>query len=358
MSEVIRKRVVFLDYMRVFAFVSVLVGHKFFEMLASLATSPETHVTIRLIAQALMPLCYGGAAGVVVFFLTSGYIITHVLQTEGATDFLIKRIFRIYPLYIFAVVMELVFDSVFSDLPMPPLSVIVPRILLVGDFFNTPYGLAGVEWTLRIEVMFYAFMYLAKLTGLFKHQTLLPYIYAVAALILFMAPKFPNGIGWSDGYFNLYASFLFCGSCIYLAEKGLASAAESVTCIIFILALFLFLVPVFQPAWKDSNYAIFSMLIFAAAFAFRNSLGDSKLLIMLSELTYSVYLFHNWLWGYIYDVFFKNNWYLFDFRLQTLIVLLIFCYAANKTVEQLGIKAGRLVLGAIRRRRQLVPELT
>lgn len=357
MSDAIGKRIVFLDYMRVFAFVSVLVGHKFFTELTALASSPDEHITIRLIAQVLMPLCYGGAAGVIVFFLTSGYIITHVLQKEGATDFLIKRIFRIYPLYIFAVIMEMIFDSAFNGVPALPLSVIIPRILLIGDFFNTPYALAGVEWTLRIEVMFYAFMYLAKAFGLFRKQSILPYVYAVTALVIFAAPKFPNGLGWSDGYFNLYAPFLLCGSCIYLSHKKISSMASSVSSIGFMLALFLFLIPEYQPAWGESNYAVFAIGIFFIALILRDSLQDSKALILLSELTYSVYLFHNWLWNYIYDTFFKNNWYLFDLRLQTLIVLLVFCYVTNKTIEQFGIKAGRLVLGAIRRRNQLAPRL-
>lgn len=138
-------RVVFLDYMRVFAFVSVLVGHKFFDILTLVANSPQQHISIRFLAEAMIPLCQGGAAGVVVFFLTSGYIITHVLQSEAPAAFLIKRIFRIYPLYLFAVAMELAFRAA-SGLPIPEPIIIVQRMLLIGDFFNTPYGLKGVEW--------------------------------------------------------------------------------------------------------------------------------------------------------------------------------------------------------------------
>ena len=41
-----------------------------------------------------MPLTVAGGAGVVVFFLVSGYIIAHVLQTEAARQFLLKRFFR------------------------------------------------------------------------------------------------------------------------------------------------------------------------------------------------------------------------------------------------------------------------
>jgi peptidoglycan/LPS O-acetylase OafA/YrhL len=355
MNEIPKGRIVFLDYMRVFAFISVLVGHKYFGKLASTAASTDTHITIRLIAEALMPLCYGGAAGVIVFFLTSGYIITHVLQTECARDFLIKRIFRIYPLYIFAVIMELIFDFAFREIPLPPLSVIIPRILLIGDFFSTPYGLNGVEWTLRIEIMFYLFMCILKGAGAFNRQSLLPYIYGVASLALYYSHKMPTGLG-TDGYFNIYAPFLFIGSCIYLFESKKAHRPKILICLTLIAALFLSLIPKIQPEWKDSNYAAFAILIFISAFLLKKHLADSKQLIMLSELTYSVYLFHNWLWDYIYNFFKDHNIHLLGTKAQTLIVLLVFCYAMNKTVEKLGIQAGRSVLKFMKQRGKATDE--
>ena len=100
-------RIVFLDYMRIFAFASVLIGHKFYKSLMAALSDPNIHTTLfKTLGEWLAPLCLGGAAGAVVFFLTSGYIITHVLRSEKPGEFLIKRFFRIYPLYVTAIIIE------------------------------------------------------------------------------------------------------------------------------------------------------------------------------------------------------------------------------------------------------------
>ncbi len=44
-----------------------------------------------------------GWIGVALFFIVSGFIITHVAMRESRTEFLVKRIFRIYPPLILAI---------------------------------------------------------------------------------------------------------------------------------------------------------------------------------------------------------------------------------------------------------------
>ena len=105
--------------MRIFAFISVLVGHKIYDKLEFASQNQSLHITIRYLAEALLPLCLGGAAGVIVFFLTSGYIITHVLQKEETAEFIVKRIFRIYPLYIFAVITEALLARIIDGVELP-----------------------------------------------------------------------------------------------------------------------------------------------------------------------------------------------------------------------------------------------
>lgn len=82
--------------MRVFAFMSVLIGHKFSAQLQAFIADVSQHSILLRVAEFIYAICDGGAVGVVVFFLSSGYIITHVLQVESSTEFLIKRFFRIY----------------------------------------------------------------------------------------------------------------------------------------------------------------------------------------------------------------------------------------------------------------------
>jgi peptidoglycan/LPS O-acetylase OafA/YrhL len=350
MSPKIAGRIVFLDYMRVFAFMSVLVGHKLSAPLQAFIADGSQHATFRLIAKLVYPFSVGGAAGVVVFFLTSGYIISHVLQMESPMEFLIKRFFRIYPLYMVAVLLEWLMWNHLNHIPFPPLSVLIPQMLLIGDFFQTPHTLAGVEWTLRIEVMFYAFMALLKMAGFFKNQKWLPLVLLGSACALYLLPQIPGKDVWIHGYFTLYAQFLLMGSLIYLLDSG---NANKFVCTVFIglmFATFLIMLSKLHPVWSQSPFAILAMGVFLSGWAIGGKLPDGKLLRSASDLTYSVYLFHNWLWLYLSLLVESHGLKSVSVSLQVFILLLISCYVVHKAVELQGIKLGRNVLAFYRGR--------
>jgi len=346
MADVMHGRIVFLDYMRIFAFMSVLVGHKFLGHLNTLVADSTQHIAIRYLAEAAIPLT--SACGVIVFFLTSGYIISHVIQFEKPTEFLIKRFFRIYPLYAAAIVLEAVMERTINGLPFPPLSVFVPRLLLIGDFFSTPYALLNVEWTLRIEVMFYVFMAAFKACGMFKKAEWLPGAFLLTAIALFISGPFPAFIPWSTGYFTIYAPFLLIGSCIYLAQHAKAKPATCVLSSGLMLLLSLIAVAKYQPIWKESNYAAFALIIFLGAIALHRHLQDGPMVRLLSNMTYAVYLFHNWLWQFLVDATLHVGVKWIPGSIQVVIALFAFCYLAHVTVERYGLAAGRYAVAKYR----------
>ena len=88
-------------------------------------------------------MLFRSGVGVVVFFLISGYIITFILQREALPEYAIKRVFRIYPLYVFAVVIQYALLS--RSGMQPSLNILLLQTSLLGDFFQTPYTLGGVE---------------------------------------------------------------------------------------------------------------------------------------------------------------------------------------------------------------------
>lgn len=350
-------RIVFLDYMRIFAFASVLIGHKFYKSLMAALSDPNIHTTFKTLGEWLAPLCLGGAAGVVVFFLTSGYIITHVLRSEKPGEFLIKRFFRIYPLYVTAIIIETAVNYYIGGAPVPPASTLIPRFLLLGDYFGVPPALSGVEWTLRIEVAFYVFMAIASKAGLIQHPRYLPLLYLVASAALCIAPNFPSAPGLAYGYFTLYAPFLFVGSLIYLFQMKMVDTRIAVAAGALFITTFLIEIPQLQPTWKNSNYAAMAVLLFLSGFAARSRLPDGKLIRLLSNLTYSVYLFHNWTWDLITSYVEKAGISILPLRLQVLMVLFVLCYLLHITIETYGLAAGRRALSFYRSREKKQPSM-
>ncbi|KJZ56984.1 hypothetical protein VD17_30620 [Pseudomonas fluorescens] len=348
MANRITDRVVFLDVMRIFAFVSVLIAHKLYDSLTFASSNEALHITVRYFAQAVLPLCYGGGAGVVVFFLTSGYIITHVLQTESTPEFLLKRFFRIYPLFIVAVLMEGLFDHFLRGAVFPPLSVWVPRLLLIGDFFGTPLALGGVEWTLRLEIAFYIVMAIIKGLGLLKCQKYLPVVFIIIAAGIILLPPFPSAANLPLAYQTIYSSFLFMGACVYLWETGSARKNLCIATFFILFGCFLYMLAKYQPNWKEFNYGFYAVAIFLVGWSLRFRIEDGPLIRLVSNITFSVYLFHNWLWSYISSLVDYFEFSFIPAKVQILIVLFFVCFGLHKSVEQYGLRAGKIFLNRYR----------
>lgn len=343
------RRIIFLDYMRVIAFSLVILGHKFNSDLYSLANDANNHVTLRFLYGALADASFGGAMGVVVFFLVSGYIITHVLQSESPLEFYIKRAFRIYPLYIFAVIAESL-TNYNSGFGIPPISILIPRLLLVGDFFDTPLSLANVEWTLRVEVLFYLFMGVVKFAGLTNKGNVLSVILVFVVMLLSISQPFPMANDFHNAYFTLYVPFLFIGVIIYLLEKQHASTSVALTSIIIIFYLHLHLIERYAPSWGKYNYAFIGLAIFLISWKFRTDFSESSICKLLSDLTYSVYLFHNWIWVHLSSVVENFGITRINTNIQILVLLFGVCYITTKTIEKGGILAGKKVLKYINKK--------
>ena len=332
-------RIIFLDYLRIFAFMSVLIGHIYDDVLTRAASDQGLHITLRALAESLMFFSYGGGAGVVVFFLVSGYIITHVLEKESPREFAIKRVFRIYPLYMTATLLWIAIDR-----ETPTWSTIIPQLLLLGDFFKTPYALNEVEWTLRIEVIFYLFMGLTKLFGLLdsgRRSWAFSLLIALTSFLLFILPPLPGPGIVKQGYITLYAPFLFLGSLIYLREKGRVGALSLTAMTTQVFLQYFEGIRNFQPNWLDTHFAFVGFLVFVAGWCLRDRLCPSPFVRWLSDLTFSVYLFHFWLIQWIREAPGIQSLSPSIREGVTLIIFFGCCIFFHQTIERKGIRIGQ-----------------
>lgn len=341
------RRIAFLDYLRIFAFISVLIGHKFYDYITAFANNPAVHATPRVIANMLLPLVYGGGAGVVLFFLVSGYIITHVLQTERTGEFLIKRVFRIYPLYMVAVLSEYLLLSAAGK--ATPLSILLPQLLLIGDFIGTPYVLNGVEWTLRLEVVFYIFMAILRYLNLLtNHQKIVPYLLIATTLLCGLVAPIPIADIWSKGYFTIYAPFLLLGSMFYLFEKKQVGFAMLLFFTGLVFYQYYSLIAIYQKFWLNTHFAFLTFLLFVLTWGFREHIKASPLVLLLSDMTFAVYLFHNWFFDYAKLELSKINIPTIHLDIQSLMALFLVCFLMMRYIEKPGIRCGHRVLTKIR----------
>src|SRR5690606_36010517 len=133
----------------------------------------------------------------------------------------IKRVFRVYPLYVVAILSEIVLAKFLHEIPPPDLSILVPRLLLIGDLFSIPYALGGVEWTLRVEILFYLLVATVKLVFQKCRSAALLIAYLFFTFSVHWVGPIPASTPLFVGYVTLYMPFLFLGSCIYFYERNI-----------------------------------------------------------------------------------------------------------------------------------------
>ena len=185
-----------------------------------------------------------GHLGVVIFFLISGYIITHASTRETPFTFAFKRVFRIFPALFVALTVTLVSvraSGHFGLAPPPGASdgspgAFVRNLFLIDGVTHTPSILA-VTWTLTIEVLFY--ISIVVLMPLSKKKSVaatwwLILGYATAGSLVI---SFPLAAHMSTTV--IYLAFLIAGRALYDWHRGFTSTYSTGAALATVALLFL-----------------------------------------------------------------------------------------------------------------------
>ena len=214
---------------------------------------------------------------------------------------------------------------------------------MIGDIYGTPHTVGGVEWTLRIEVVLYLFMAALKIGGFFDaRKNMLVYVLIAATLLINQLPPFPDGVGqWTRGYFALFGPFCLLGVGFFLHEKGEIGIWLLVALGAVVLANYFDLIAHDNPRFLLVRSGEIGVLLFTVAWKFRASFRFNAMVLLTADLTYAVYLFHNWLFDYLKDIYVKLSLSGSSSSLLACVSLLILCYLLNKKIEVPAIRFGR-----------------
>jgi peptidoglycan/LPS O-acetylase OafA/YrhL len=325
------QRILFLDWLRIFAFSSVLSSHFFYLDLSDQLTNPYVSDIVKIALKMILPFMSGGT-GVTVFFLVSGYIITHILREQRPLEFVIKRIFRIYPLYIACVLITYAIAGT-----RPDFAILIPQLLLMGDLFHTPYALTGVEWTLRVEMMFYLIMLTFKLgRGFDKRKHILPWLLVCAVTLANYLSPFPSWTAINNASYSIAFQFLFLGAVIYLFEVKWVNWPFFIGFICLVFYDSYNLTDQYQPHLKNDPYMALAFMIFMLIWLLRNRLKENKSMLFFSNLTFAVYLTHTTIhdiWELVGQKYFHITSKLV-FNLSLIALLFLICYLMYRWIEK------------------------
>lgn len=107
-----------------------------------------------------------GHYGVNLFFIISGFVIFMTLErTRRGMDFVVSRFSRLFPAYWAAVALTFAVTSTFG-LPGKEVTMLqaLGNVFMIHNIFQVPH-VDGVYWTLEVELLFYAGMFLLFMRG-------------------------------------------------------------------------------------------------------------------------------------------------------------------------------------------------
>lgn len=257
----------------------------------------------RAVADPLRLYQDGGHLAVVVFFLVSGYVITHASLRETRTEFFVKRVARILPMLVLALVAAAL--SLWAARELLGLDSLPGHFGAdVGDYLETlallswvpghAYALAPV-WTLSVEVGFYVLAGLCM--GVDRRSVgrgtwTLVAAWLAVSLVLLALPS-----AGSIRHVGIYIAFLLVGRVIYLVHTARVPLGHGLTVVAAVLLAFtvlhlraepgVLLTPGYEPL---VSYAL-ALLIFLALLQAAPTRTPAPLRLV-GDVSYSLYLLH------------------------------------------------------------------
>ncbi len=227
-----------------------------------------------------------GWLGVELFFVVSGFVIFMTLERcTSWRDFAIRRFARLYPPYIFAMMLTFLFTTAFGPVQFHS----TLRELIAGLTMASPYlgydWVDGVYWSLLVELKFYFWISLLYFV--------LPGRFMIASLgfgLLTVALPFLPHIPGQSFLLGDFAPFFFAGMAYYLRFKRCALDLWSGG-LLFIAAIS------YIELWQHREVAVHAIVIAIAA-AFELFLAGKLSWLQFTRLqsigliSYSLYLIH------------------------------------------------------------------
>lgn len=340
-----------LDWLRAIAIILVFYCHNYAALLQ--ARGLEKGLVSFVRNYFLIPLGIVqdfGFLAVSLFFILSGFLITHKGTKESLKSFAIKRIFRIYPAWIVAVCLVQIinlfinYNLILSPDRVLSFAELLKCFTLWGYLEVEPIWIIGVGWTLIIEVIFY---FLFAITKVVSNNNILKLILFNIGFVLFCV-LIDYLFGETFIGFNHWIPYIPClifGQLIYALytenNKKIYIVLTVVNYGVLILATQVIPESEFNV---NSNSYVISLLYAALIFILllKAKLKCPPMIRYLALISYSIYIYHGNV-GQIVTLLFPDSLFIVSFFIS-IVTTMIFSIVSYQLIEKKGQQIARIII--------------
>lgn len=296
-NNISKKRIYTIDLLRFIASISVVLYHLFFRGWAADNMSDVSFENIGYVFRY-------GYLGVDLFFILSGFVISHSIDNKSISGFVISRISRLYPIYWLSVTITCFVSIAIGDSRFSvDLYQYLMNLTMFHNYANVE-SIDGVYWTLFVEMKFYILIGIFLILNKIKETTLDSgvIIWTLFSLLYYFFDDYILFRVLNVFLFFDYAP-LFIAGIVYSQIYRKGSCFKYYT-ILFVSLLLSINHSVYKGDVLDNhfNFPFSSIIISFIIFSFylimfmvstnRLNLFNSARYIQLGMLTYPLYLIH------------------------------------------------------------------
>lgn len=311
-----------------------------------------------------------GSFGVDLFFMISGFIIalsTAKSEDNMLTKYVVKRFFRIYPLFIITLAIFYLFISNEDNF-----SFWRSALLIQADYSQqAPFfggNMIGQAWTLTYEIYFYLIFFVAMSISHKYRSWIASFMLAVSVFSLQLyfngsiSMEGDNAIALQAGMPEGLAAFLrftsspmliefIFGMMVYELRNVISSIPKiNVIAVISCSLVFCFYFAQYKAAHGPFNYGLWAILLIATlvAYEMKNEIKEIKMLSFFGDISYSLYLTHIAITMYL-DKFganipIYNQWVGMSRLILLFIITITTAYIFYNVVERPFIRLSRSII--------------
>jgi peptidoglycan/LPS O-acetylase OafA/YrhL len=287
----LKQTIEFLNVLRACACLLVVYCH----LIGFLAPSdwPPKWILDQIVVQPLSVMWHFGYLGVAIFFIISGFIMTHVVQREPQFEFAVKRIFRVYPPAVAAIAVAVAVAYVVDG---PAAKLPARDIILEMSLFGSQFVADAPTYTLTMELMFYVAVTMMLPLLVSRPIMAIGVIIVMPVIIragltpfidLASSPK----IGRILGYVCFVPIFAF-GMTLYYVWMGRMGARLAGMLIAAAWAAFIYATGNSQDGRSFQLNTFYALLIFTAAMYAAPNIKVNLVINEVAAMSYSIYLLH------------------------------------------------------------------